>query len=101
MREKTSKICDEIFGYGMLIALFVAFALFLGFIVSFFVGHDTAAVITTFLYKWLLPKTYIFAVAISFIGLVGMYLRGEKAMMMSSKAKNKKLPKSPANDTQA
>jgi cytochrome c biogenesis protein CcdA len=89
MKAKLSKVCDTIFSYGMLLALFVAFVLFLGFVVSFFVGHDAAAQITTFLYKTLLPKTYIFSVIVSLIGLIGMYLRGEKAMMMNSKPKKK------------
>ena len=88
MKEKLAKICEQIFSIGMLLALLVAFVLFLGFIVSFFTGHDAAAAITTFLYKTLLPNTYIFAVIVCLIGLIGMYLRGEKAMMMS-KPKNK------------
>lgn len=89
MKEKIAKDCDMVFGIGMLLALFVAFLLFVGFIVSCFVSHDTATVITTFLYKTLLPKTYIVAVAVCLIGLIGMYLRGQKAMMMSTKPKSK------------
>lgn len=85
MKEKIAKVCNTIFSYGMLLALFVAFVLFLGFIVSIFIGEEAAATLTTFLYKTLLPKTYIFAVIVSLVGLIGMYLRGEKAMMMSKK----------------
>ena len=70
MKEKLAKICDQIFSIGMLLALLVAFLLFLGFIVSFFTGHDAAAAITTFLYKTLLPKTYVFAVIVCLIGLI-------------------------------
>lgn len=90
MKEKISKVCNTIFSYGMLLALFMAFVLFLGFIVSIFVGEEAAATITTFLYKTMLPKTYIFAVIVSLIGLIGMYVRGEKAMMMSKKPAGKK-----------
>ncbi len=90
MKEKISKVCDQIFSIGMLLSLMVAFILFLGFIVSLFIGHDAAGTLTTFLYKTLLPKTYVFAVIVCLIGLIGMYLRGEKAMMMSKpKAKSK------------
>ena len=89
MKEKIAKVCETIFAIGMLLALFVAFLLFVGFIVSCFVSHDTATVITTFLYKTLLPQTYIMAVIVCLIGLIGMYLRGQKAMMMSTKPKTK------------
>lgn len=90
MKAKIAQVCNTIFSYGMLIAIFVAFLLFLGFIVSFFVGEAGATVITTFLYKTLLPKTYVFAVVVSLIGLLGMYLRGEKAMMMTGGKKSTK-----------
>ena len=89
MKAKVAKFCNVVFGYGMLIALFVAFVLFLGFVVSFFVGETAAGAITTFLYKTVLPKTYILSVIASLFGIVGMYLRGEKAMLMSKKPKSK------------
>jgi len=90
MKDKIAKVCNTIFSYGMLIAILVAFVLFLGFIVSFFVGEAAATVITTFLYKTVIPKTYILAVVASLFGIVGMYLRGEKAMMMTGGKKKAK-----------
>ena len=89
MKAKIAKLCNVVFGYGMLIAMFVAFILFVGFVAAFFIGEDAAAALTTFLYKTLLPKTYVLAVIASFFGIVGMYLHGEKAMLMSKKPKNK------------
>lgn len=89
MKTKIAKFCNIVFGYGMLIALFVAFVLFVGFVVSFFIGDAAAGALTTFLYKTVLPKTYVLSVIVSIFGIVGMYLRGEKAMLMSKKPKKK------------
>lgn len=89
MKEKIAKACNTIFGYGMLIALLVAFVLFLSFILSIFIGEEAAGTITTFLYKTVMPINYIYAVCVSLIGLIGMYLRGEKAMLMSAQKKKK------------
>ncbi len=89
MKEKTAKVCETIFSIGMLLALLVAFLLFVSFVVSLFIGHDAAATLTTFMWKTVIPKTYVAAVIICLIGLVGMYLRGQKAMVMSTKPKAK------------
>lgn len=89
MKNKIANVCNCIFSWGMVLAMFAAFALFLSFVVAFFVGEDTAALITTFMYKTVLQKMYILSVVVSLIGLIGMYLRGEKAMMMTGKKKAK------------
>lgn len=85
MKEKIAKICDVIFGYGLLIGLAIGFILFLGFVVSFFTGEAAATAITTLLYKTVIPKTYVFTVIVCFIGMLGMYLRGQKAIVMKKK----------------
>lgn len=90
MKAKIAKICNIIFSYGMLLSLFVAFLLFVSFVVSFFLGDNAAATLTTFMYKTVIPKTYVFAVIVSLIGIIGMYLRGEKAMIMGKAPAPKK-----------
>ena len=53
MKEKMKKISDVlklVFGYGIMIALFMGLLVFLGYVIALIAGGDTAVVICDFRY---------------------------------------------------
>lgn len=87
--KKVSAVCKMIFGYGIMICLFVGGLTFFGYVAALIVGGDTAAAICTFLYKQIIP-VMIYANAIMILlGLLSMYLAGEKALTPTKKEKKK------------
>lgn len=93
MKEKLQKIagiCKIIFGYGIMIALFIGGLTFFGYIVALIVGGDTAAIICDFIYNKILKYLIYAANILVVFGLLTMYLSGEKALTPSKKQKRKK-----------
>ena len=90
MKNICKKIADAlqiIFGYGILICLFVGGLSFLGYLAALIIGGETAALICTFIYKTLYPYLVQLSTILVLLGLVKMYLCGEIAL---SSGKNKK-----------
>lgn len=92
MKEKLKKLSDIgklIFGYGMMVTLFLGGLTFFGYVAALLIGGDTATAICTFLYKVLIPIiTYATSILVLF-ALVCMYLAGEKALTPDKKPKTK------------
>jgi len=92
MKEKLKKIADflkVIFGYSIMITLFVGGLTFFGYLIALIIGGDTAAVICEVIYKKIIPvMIYISTVTVLF-GLLIMYLSGEKALTASNKKSSK------------
>ena len=90
MIEKLKKpvgVCKIIFGYGIMIGLFVGGLTFVGYIIALIVGGDTALEICNIIKKYIIPSvTYISTVMVLF-GLILMYLSGEVALSASKKKK--------------
>ncbi len=87
--KKIADVCKLIFGYGIMITLFLGGLTFLGYVAALVIGGDTATAICTFLYKTLIPIiTYATSILVLF-GLVSMYLAGEKALTPDKKPKTK------------
>lgn len=87
--KKAAAVCKIIFGYGIMICLFVGGLTFFGYVAALIIGGDTAAAICTFLYKQIIP-VMIYANAIMvLLGLLSMYLAGEKALTPTKKQKTK------------
>ena len=58
MREKIKKIasvCKLIFGYGIMIVLFLGGLTFFGYIAALIIGGETATAICTWIYKSFIP----------------------------------------------
>ena len=85
--KKLSAILSTIFGYGIMITLFVGGLTFFGYVVALILGGDTAAAICKFIYKDLFPWVIRASTVLVLLGLVAMYLKGEKALTTE---KNKK-----------
>lgn len=88
--KKIADICKLIFGYGIMICLFVGGLTFFGYLAALIIGGDTAAMICTFVYKEIIPvMIYVNAIMV-LLGLFSMYLAGEKALTPTKKEKNKR-----------
>ena len=81
--KKLSNVLKTIFGYGIMISLFVGGLTFFGFVAALIIGGETATAICAFLYKSVFPVVIYLAVSMVLLGLVAMYLNGEVALTTS------------------
>lgn len=88
MKKTLKKIADIgklIFGYGIMITLFLGGLTFFGYVAALIIGGDTATAICTFLYKTLIPiNTYATSILV-LLGIICMYFAGEKALTPDKK----------------
>lgn len=88
-RDKLATALAYIYASGIAIALFAGGISFLGYVAALIAGGDTAAVICEFIYKTLYPFiVYISSVSV-LIGLLKMYVAGEKSMVPPKKNKQR------------
>ncbi len=87
--KKLSAILKTIFGYGVMISLFVGGLTFFGYVAALIIGGDVAAVICEVLYKKVIPAVIYLAVSMVLLGLLAMYLNGEKALTPEKKEQKK------------
>ena len=88
MREKIKKIasvCKLIFGYGIMIVLFLGGLTFFGYIAALIIGGETATAICTWIYKSFIPVIIYASTILILFGLLSMYLAGEKALTPEKK----------------
>ena len=88
--KKISAVLKTIFGYGIMICLFVGGLTFFGYLAALIIGGDTAAAICVFLYKTIIPWVIKISTVMVLLGLVAMYLNGEVALTSSKKKTEKK-----------
>ena len=92
MKEKMKKlsgICKIIFGYSIMITLFVGGLTFFGYIVALIVGGDVASRICDFMYNHVMKWTIYLSTATVLFGLVCMYLANETALTAGKKKPSK------------
>ena len=87
--KKVSQVLKKIFGYGIMICLFAGGLTFFGYVAALIVGGDAAAAICTFIYKTCMPVVIKTSTAFVLLGLLAMYLAGEKSLTVGNN-KNKK-----------
>ena len=83
MKETLKKISDVgkmIFGYGIMIVLFVGGLTFFGYLAAIIIGGETATAICTFIYKQIIPVIIYASTVLILFGLLCMYLAGETAL---------------------
>ncbi|MBR3894143.1 MAG: hypothetical protein IKJ35_03235 [Clostridia bacterium] len=85
--KKIANVIEIIFGYGILICLFVGGLTFFAYVVALIIGGDPAAAICAFMKKTFYPILILIANSMVLLGLVKMYLCGEVAL--SSKKEKK------------
>lgn len=82
---KISEILKIIFGYGIMISLFVGGITFFGYVTALIIGGKLATAICEFIYKGIYPYLVKFTSVIVLIGLLKMYLSGESALKAEKK----------------
>lgn len=88
--KKIAGVCKIIFGYGIMIVLFVGGLTFVGYVVALCIGGEAAAAICVFIYKTIIPIMVYVTTGLILFGLLTMYMAGEKALTPSVKPKEKK-----------
>ena len=81
IRQKIANVLELVYGIGVLVALFVGGISFLIYLVAFIIGGNMATEICTFTYKTLYPILFYFSSSVVLIGLIKMYVAGEKSMV--------------------
>ena len=61
----------------------------MGYVAALIIGDETAAMICTFIYKQIIPILIYITTSCILLGLLAMYLAGEKALTPSTKIKKK------------
>lgn len=84
--KKFSNVIEVVFGYGIMLSLFLGGLTFFGYVAALIAGGDTAVWICDFIYKKFYPHLVYWSSIIVLLGLLKMYLCGEVAL----KAKDKK-----------
>lgn len=74
-----------LFGYGIMVTMMLGAVLFIGYLTAIIIGGERAAVICVFLYKKLVPVMVYMSTIMIVIGLLAMYLSGEKALVPDEK----------------
>ncbi len=87
--KKVSQVLKKIFGYGIMICLFAGGLTFFGYVAALIMGGDAAAAICTFIYKTFMPVVIKTSTVFVLLGLLAMYLAGEKSLTVGNN-KNKK-----------
>ena len=77
-----------IFGYGIMVTLFVGGLTFFGFLAAMLIGGETAAAICVFIYKKIVPVMIYATTCLVLFGILCMYMSGEMALVPDRK-KNK------------
>lgn len=93
--NKTANVLSNIYGYGIMLALFIGGLSFFGYLAALIIGGDIAAEICAFIYKGIYPYLVYVTSIFVLLGLLIMYLRGESAL---SSGKKKKVDASTANE---
>ncbi len=88
--KKISDVLKLIFGYGIMISLFVVGLTFLGYVAALIIGGDTAVMICDVIYNKIISVMIYLCTATVLLGLLAMYLAGEKALTPSKRIKNAK-----------
>ena len=95
MKEKIQKVIGFlkwIFGYMIMITLFVGGLTFFGYLIALIIGGSNATAICVFIYEKIVPVMIYATTLTVLLGLVTMYLSGETALSTKGKKKdNKKL----------
>lgn len=91
IKEILKKFAEKlkiVFGYGIMLTLFVGGLTFFGYLAALIIGGDTAVLICNVIYKHIIPIMIKISTIMVLFGLLTMYLAGEKALTPSKRNKN-------------
>ena len=84
-RNKLATILAYIYATGIALALFAGALSFLGYVAAIIIGGETATQICVFIYKKVYPVLFYISSGSVLLGLVKMYVAGEKTMVPNQK----------------
>lgn len=84
-RTKLANVLAYIYGIGIAVALFAGALSFLGYVAAIIIGGPTATEICVFIYKKVYPILFYISSCSVLLGLVKMYIAGEKTMIPNKK----------------
>jgi hypothetical protein len=76
MKEKLTKMTQEVFGYGISILVVLCMFVALAYVVAFIIGAPGSVAINAFCTGKLLPVVYKAGIILCIIGIINMYLNG-------------------------
>lgn len=88
MKKTSIQILTEIFAWGITICFLFAFLIDLCYVLAFFIGGNFAMNFCSFLTNRVLPPAYITAGLLSIVGIIKMYLNGEKVFLIDLSQKD-------------
>lgn len=86
-RENLARVLSYVYAIGISVALFVGAFSFLGYLVAIIIGGQTATDICVFIYKQIYPVIFYISSVSVMIGLVKMYVAGQKSFAPPEKKK--------------
>ena len=87
--KKISDVLKMVFGYGIMISLFAGVLTFFGYLVALIIGGNTATLICCVIYEKIIPIIIYLSVIMVLLGLLAIYLAGEKALTPEKKKAKK------------
>ncbi len=85
--KKASDVLLKIFAYGIIACLFAGGLSLVGYLVALIIGGESATSLCLWVFKtylpWVIKATSIFTL----IGLIGMYLSKQKALVATTEKK--------------
>lgn len=87
--KKIAAVLRTIFGYGIMISLFGGGLTFFGFLAALIIGGETATEICLFIKDKIFPVIIYLSTTMVVLGLIAMYLNGEKALTPDKKKSSK------------
>ena len=78
--KRISAIMKIVFGYGIMVCLFVGGLTFFGYLTALIIGGETAAAICEFIYNKFIPVLVYCTTVLVMLGLAAMYMNGEMAL---------------------
>ena len=87
--KKIASVLKTIFGYGIMASLFAGGLTFFGYVAALIIGGDTAETICAVIYEKIIPVIIYVSTTMVILGLVAMYLDGEKALTTDKKKASK------------
>lgn len=87
MKEKLYNVLNKIYGGAMLFAFFTGFIPVIPFIIAIVIGGTAGEAIALFMYNKVYPVSFTVASVSVLVGLVAMYIRGEKSLSVESYGK--------------
>ncbi len=87
MKDKLYNLLNKVYGISMMIAFFAGFVPVIPFVIALIIGGQTGEAISLFMYKQVYPVAFVVASFAIVVGLIAMYIRGEKSLSVESYGK--------------